>query len=81
MGLESANCTFRIQISIIPMYVIGFLKKYLGLLSILQIAASSNALFLKRHTDGHSRIVFHVSRVQREEKEPLWAPNGTHYYS
>ncbi|XP_077359019.1 transmembrane protein 130 isoform X2 [Festucalex cinctus] len=46
-----------------------------------KMAASSNALFLKRHTDGHSRIVFNVSRVDREEKEALWVQNGTHYYS
>ncbi|XP_051928640.1 transmembrane protein 130 [Hippocampus zosterae] len=45
------------------------------------IAESNNALFLKRHTDGRSRIVFHVSSVKREENEPLWAQNGTHYYS
>nr|XP_061807342.1 transmembrane protein 130-like [Nerophis lumbriciformis] len=46
-----------------------------------QLTVSSNALFLKKHTDGQSRIIFNVSRVEREEKEPLWVPNGTHYYS
>ncbi|XP_061611522.1 transmembrane protein 130 isoform X1 [Phyllopteryx taeniolatus] len=46
-----------------------------------QITVSSNALFLNRHTDGHSRIVLNVSHVEREEKEPLWGQNATHYYA
>ncbi|XP_077482603.1 transmembrane protein 130-like [Stigmatopora argus] len=46
-----------------------------------QISVSSNAVFLKKTTDGQGRIVFNVSRVEREEKEPLWVPNGMHYYT
>ncbi|XP_061666869.1 transmembrane protein 130 isoform X2 [Syngnathoides biaculeatus] len=46
-----------------------------------QMAVSSNALFLKGHTDGHSRIVLNVPHGEREEKEPLWVRNATYYYS
>ncbi|XP_061912074.1 transmembrane protein 130 isoform X2 [Entelurus aequoreus] len=47
-----------------------------------QIAASTNALFLKsQEPDSHSRIVFNVTSVDKAEKEPLVLQYGTHYYS
>ncbi|GLD57594.1 transmembrane protein 130 [Lates japonicus] len=47
-----------------------------------QIAASSNAVFLKSlDSDGQSRILFNFSNVERGEKEPLLMQHGTQYSS
>jgi len=49
---------------------------------ILQIATSSNAIFLKdQESEGQSKILFKFSAAEREEREPLILQHGTQYSS
>lgn len=46
---------------------------------ILQIAASSNAVFMKlQDAGGQGSILFNLSNMERAEKEPLLSHLGTH---
>ncbi|KAM9832394.1 transmembrane protein 130 [Neosynchiropus ocellatus] len=44
-----------------------------------QIAVSSNALFLRSQEPAHGQVLFNVSPLRNEEKQPLLLPYATHY--